>query len=38
MFEPTEAPLVPETLLKRRRNLDELAARRVEHIASQGKV
>jgi hypothetical protein len=36
--DPSQPPLIPETLLKRRRNLEELALRRVEHIKSQGKV
>lgn len=38
MHDPNQSPLVPETLLKRRRNLDELAERRIEHINAQGKV
>lgn len=38
MHDPSQPPLIPETLLKRRRSLEELALRRVEHIKSQGKV
>ena len=36
-FDPNSAPLVPETLLKRRRTLDELQQRRQETVQKQVK-
>jgi hypothetical protein len=36
--DPSLPPLIPETLLKRRRSLEDLALRRVEHVKNQGKV
>lgn len=35
--DPSEPPLVPETLLKKRRDLDELAARRTLTLSNQNK-
>jgi hypothetical protein len=38
MFDPSQPPLVSETLLKKRRSLDELALRRAATLQSQNKV
>lgn len=38
MFDPAQPPLVSETLLKKRRSLDELAHRRAVTLGTQNKV
>jgi hypothetical protein len=37
MYDPSQPPLVSETLLKKRRSLDELALRRAEQLRTQVK-
>lgn len=37
MFDPSQPPLISETLLKKRRNLDELALRRSLTVEKQNK-
>jgi hypothetical protein len=38
MFDPSQPPLVSETLLKKRRSLDELAHRRSVTVQRENKV
>lgn len=37
MFDPTQAPLIPETLLKKRRSLEELVYKRSTTVQLQNK-